>query len=87
MIDISEWKRFKDEYGIIYQIPVNKFQELISYANSLFVENKKLLDELSSKGHNKLTGESTSGKSADFDSAIRRFDPCFPYQFVEHQEE
>ena len=66
MIEVSEWKRFKDEYGIIYQIPVDKFQELIYYANSLFAENKKLLDELESKGHNKLTGESTSGKSAEF---------------------
>jgi hypothetical protein len=24
-------------------------------------------------------GVSTSGKSADFDSAIRRFEPCHPY--------
>jgi hypothetical protein len=52
MIKISEWTRYKDEYGIIYQIPIDKFQELISYANSLFAENKKLLDQIESKGHN-----------------------------------
>lgn len=27
-------------------------------------------------------GVSTSGKSADFDSAIRRFEPCHPYHLL-----
>lgn len=28
-----------------------------------------------------IKGESTSGKSHDFDSCMRRFESCLPYQF------
>lgn len=42
------------------------------------------------KAHCLLDGVSSSGKTTDFDSVIRRFDPCHPihfsYQFFSTQK-